>query len=63
MRKPPAKTRRPVRSERLEAKVDPRLYAAVEAFAIAKGHTLSSAVYAILLDWQKLERHRAARRG
>lgn len=63
MRKPPAKTRRPVRSARLETKVEPRLYTAVEAFAIARGHTLSSALYAILLEWEKNERRRARRRA
>ena len=57
----PAKQRRPQRTERLEAKVDPGVYGAVEAFAVARGYTLSSALYAILLDWSRKERRRQAR--
>lgn len=58
-----AKARRPIRSARLETKVEPRIYDAVEQFAIAKGYTLSSAVYRVLIDWEKNERRKARRKN
>ena len=57
----PAKTRRPDRSARMETKVEPRLYAAVDRFAMEHGYTLSGALYKILLDWDR-NQHRKARR-
>lgn len=59
----PSKRRRPVRSARLEAKVDATVYDAVEGYAVAHGYTLSSALYAILLEWSRKERRRQQARG
>lgn len=56
-----AKRPRPLRTARLETKVAPRLYDAVDEYAISKGYTLSSALYRILLDWEKNERRKAKR--
>lgn len=44
---------RPRRSCRLEAKVTPDVYRAVEAFAIEHGYTLSTALNCVLLEWKK----------
>ena len=58
-----ARSRRPVRSARLESTVEPRIFEAVEQFAIANGYTLSSALYRILIDWEKKERIKVARKN
>ena len=57
----PTKSKRPLRDTRLFCRVDDRLHQAVERYAIEHGYTLSSAVYRILLDWEKKERRRVAR--
>ena len=57
----PAKSRRPLRNARLETKVDARIYDAVDDFAIANGFTQSTAIYNILLHWDKKERRKVNR--
>lgn len=54
--------KRPNRTSRLEAKVEPRIQEAVERFALEKGYTVSSAINRILMDWERAERRRARRR-
>lgn len=56
-----SKTRMRDRSARMETKVEPRLYEAVDNFAVENGYTLSSAIYRILLDWEKNERRKSNR--
>lgn len=55
------KRRRAIRSARLESKVEPAIYLAVEDFAIEEGYTLSSAVNRILVDWHKGRKKRRPR--
>lgn len=50
------KTARPRRTARVEAKVSPRLFEAVEAFARANGCSRSSAVCRVLLEWERGKR-------
>lgn len=58
----PSKSRLRDRSARMETKVEPRLYDAVDRFAVEHGYTLSSALYKILLEWDKGERRKARRK-
>lgn len=52
--------RRPKRSQRLQTKVEQRIYEHVERFAIAEGYTLSSAVNRILMDWTQRQQIKVA---
>lgn len=50
------------RSTRMETRVDTRLYDAIDTFAVEHGYTLSSALYKILLDWERSQRRKAIRK-
>lgn len=52
------KRNRQPRCARLQTKVEQRIYEQVEAFAIAEGHTMSSAVNRILMDWSQRQREK-----
>lgn len=43
---------RPRRTHKLESRVTAEVYAAVEAYAIAHGYTLSTAINCVLLEWK-----------
>lgn len=55
--------RKKIREQFVATRIDQVVYDALSAYAIEKGYTLSSAVYCVLLDWERKERRRKCRQS